>query len=136
MNVEKTKIVIFHKGRLKKGYRWVYNNNPIEIVNNFNYLGHIQATNTLSAKALRAMNALFTVTKSLNVSVKIMLNLFDAYVASILNYGSEVWGFTKAENIERVQRKFCKWLLSVTASTNSNALYAEVGRCIYVDINE
>ena len=57
-----------------------------------------------------------------------MFNLFDAYVASILNYGSEVWGFTKAENIERVQRKFCKWLLSVKASTNSNALYAEVGR--------
>ncbi len=55
VNVEKTKIVIFHKGRLKKGYRWVYNNNPIEIVNNFNYLGivvsssgsFIQATNTL-----------------------------------------------------------------------------------------
>jgi len=58
----------------------------------------------LSAKALRAMHSLFTVTKSLNVPLKIMFNLFDAYVASILNYGSGVWGFTKADNIERVQR--------------------------------
>ena len=31
-----------------------------------------------------------------------MFNLFDAYVASILNYGFEAWGFTRAENIERI----------------------------------
>jgi hypothetical protein len=136
VNVDKTNIVIFHKGRLKKGYNWVNNNNALEIVNNFNYLGivmsssgaFIQATNTLSAKALRAMKSLFTITKSLNVPVKIMFYLYDAYVALILNYGKEMWGFTKAENIERVQRKFCKWLLNVKTSTNSNALYSEVGR--------
>ena len=30
VNVDKTKIVIFHKGRLKKGYNWVYNNNSLK----------------------------------------------------------------------------------------------------------
>ena len=60
-------------------------NFPVHIVI-CNYLGivmsssgaFIQATNTLSAKALRAMNSLFTVSKSMNVPVKIMFNLFDA----------------------------------------------------------
>jgi hypothetical protein len=34
----------------------------------------------------------------------------------------------KAENIERVHRKFCKRILNVKMSTNSLSLYAEVGR--------
>ena len=37
-------------------------------------------------------------------------------------------GFSKAENIERVHRKFCKWLVKVKQSTNSLAMYAELGR--------
>jgi hypothetical protein len=57
-----------------------------------------------------------------------MFNLFDAYVLSILNYNREVWGFNKAENIERVQRKFCKSLLNVKMSTNTLSLYFELGR--------
>ena len=30
--------------------------------------------------------------------------------------------------MERVQRKFCKWLLNVKMSTNSLSLYSELGR--------
>ena len=49
-------------------------------------------------------------------------------MVSILNYGCEIWGFSNAENIERVHRKFCKWYLSVKMSTNNLSLYAELGR--------
>jgi hypothetical protein len=52
-----------------------------------------------------------------------MLNLFDSYVASILNYSCEVWGFEKAENIERIHRKFMKWIINVKMSTAYSALY-------------
>ncbi|XP_053390479.1 uncharacterized protein LOC128553366 [Mercenaria mercenaria] len=34
--------------------------------------------------------------------INIKFNLFDAYVASILYYSSEVWGFSSAEVVERV----------------------------------
>ena len=52
-----------------------------------------------------------------------MLNLFDCFVSSILCYGCEVWSFTNTDNIERVHRKFLKWLLNVKISTNNSALY-------------
>lgn len=57
-----------------------------------------------------------------------MFNLFDAYVLSVLNYGCEIWGFLKAEDISHIHRKFCKQMLHVKMSTNSTSLYAEVGR--------
>ena len=70
----------------------------------------------------------------MNVPINIMLNLFNAYVSSILNYNCEVRGFMKADNIERVHRKFCKRILNVKMSKNSLSLYAEVGRFpLYLD---
>lgn len=89
----------------------------------------MNATKTLADnKALKAMGSIFAITRDLEVPVNIMLNLFDSYVASILNYSSEVWGFIKAENIERVYRKFLKWLLNVKMSTTGSAVYGELGR--------
>ena len=58
-----------------------------------------------------------------------MFNFFDSLVASVLNYGCEVWGFTSAECFERIHGKFCKWILNVKMSTNNYALYKELGRC-------
>ena len=49
-------------------------------------------------------------------------------MASVLNYGSEIWGFMQADYIERVHRKFCKYLLNVKTSTNNYAVYNELGR--------
>ena len=99
----------------------------MEIVNNFNYLGTVlscggsfaHVTDNLAGKALRAMGSLFYVTKNMEVPVYIMLNLFDAFVAPILNYKYETWGFRRAENIGRIHRKFCKKLINVKISTNS-----------------
>ena len=88
----------------------------------------IHATDALFGKALRAIYSLFSITKNIEVPVQVMFSLFDAFVGSILGYNCEVWGFARAENMERIHRKFCKWLLNVKMSTNSLALYAEVGR--------
>ena len=57
-----------------------------------------------------------------------MFSLFDTFVGPILGYNCELWGFIRAKHIECIHRKFCKWLLNVKMSTNSLALYAEVGR--------
>ena len=47
-----------------------------------------------------------------------MINLFDSYICSILNYASEIRGLTSAMRIDRVQRKLCKWTFNVRQSTN------------------
>ena len=41
-----------------------------------------------------------------------MLGLFDKLIFQMLIHGSEVSGFSKADNIERMHMKFCKHLLS------------------------
>ena len=108
----------------------------IQVDRTFNYLGLMfssvgsfsHATDALAGKALRAIYSLFHITKSLEVLVQVMLSLFDTFVGPILGHNCELWGLICAENIERIHRKLCKWLLNVKISTNSLALYAEVGR--------
>ena len=46
----------------------------------------------------------FRITNTMEVPVNINFDLFDTYVASILSYRSELWGFSKSENIERIHR--------------------------------
>jgi hypothetical protein len=54
--------------------------------------------------------------------------ILDSMVSSILNYGSELWGFHPAEGIERLHYKFCKLLLGVKRSTNNMAILGELSR--------
>ena len=54
--------------------------------------------------------------------------IFDCLVESVLSYGSEVWGFHDGKDIENVHTKFCKQMLCAKRSTNSIALYDELGR--------
>lgn len=42
VNTEKTKVVVFRKrGGLLYNESWAYNGTPLEVVNNFNYLGTV-----------------------------------------------------------------------------------------------
>ena len=53
--------------------------------------------------------------------------LFDSLVGSVLNYASEIWGYNKADDIERVHTRFCRSILGNKRSTNLSALYMELG---------
>ena len=137
VNVEKTKIVVFRKGgTLAQNDRWYFAEQEVEIVNSFTYLGVVftsggsfmQNAKTLSGKALRAMHQLLQIIKEVETPMNISFKLFDSLVASVLMYGSEIWGYINAECIERVHRKFCKYMLNVKLSTNTYAVYSELGR--------
>ena len=56
--------------------------------------------------------------KFTDLAVSHMPDLFDKLILPILNYGSEVWGFSKAETIERVHLQFRKHLLGVQTQIN------------------
>ena len=47
-------------------------------------------------------------------------------------YSSEVWGFIKANSIERVHLQYCKKLLGVRKTTQIDFVYGELGRTIYI----
>ena len=57
-----------------------------------------------------------------------ILDLFDKLIVPILNYGSEVWGFHQAQDIERVHLSFCKRVLGVKKSTQNDFIYGLLGR--------
>ena len=49
----------------------------------------------------------------MQVPTNIMLNMFDTFILSIHNYACEISGFSNAQNIGRVHRKFNKWFLNL-----------------------
>ena len=56
------------------------------------------------------------------------LSLFDAMVAPILLYGSEVWGIYNCKEIDKLHIRFCKYILGVRKQTPNAAVYGELGR--------
>lgn len=88
-----------------------------------------EAQVTLSGQAQKAI---FKLNKYLfkfkDIPLKHYLDLFDKLVSPILNYGSEVWGFCKADRIEKVHVQYCKRLLHVKLSTQTDLILGELGR--------
>ena len=80
-------------------------------------------------KGLKALNCLMYNTKTYALTPKVICQLFDTFVGSVLSYSCEVWGFGKCKSIERIHLKFCKALLKVRSSTPSLGVYGDLGRC-------
>jgi hypothetical protein len=137
INVLKTKVMVFRKrGKLRQDEHWTYNGQQLEVVNDFNYLGVVfnytgnfnLNQEHISGKALRALHVLQMNTRNLNISPKLLCQLFDSFVGSTLGYACEIWGFSKSKEIERIHLKFCKRLLGVRKNTCTVGVYGEVGR--------
>ena len=70
------------------------------MVDKFNYLGTIfkytgnfsSNTEYIVGKAFKALNVLVVNCKKLPLKPKILCQLFDAFVGSVLLYTSEIWG--------------------------------------------
>ena len=136
VNVEKTKILVFSRGRLPNNLTFTFNEMEIGIVSEFNYLGVLLSKSgnfsmAKKAQVEKATKAMFEVLKRgkiHNLSIQCQLDLFDKIITPILLYGCEVWGFSKNEIIERVHLRFCKLLLNFKTSTPSYMVYGELGR--------
>ncbi|XP_060583529.1 uncharacterized protein LOC132739756 [Ruditapes philippinarum] len=135
VNTNKTKIMIFEKGR-HTSYNFVYNDIVLENVNFFKYLGinlfkngHWNRTQKkLAQHASFSLHNLFTVFNQLELSIGDKFKLFDSMVGSVLNYGAEVYGYQEGKNIETIHCKFLRKVLCVKKATNLDGLYGETGR--------
>ena len=138
VNIDKTKIIVFRRGGIvKQNEKWLLNDKPIEVVSHYKYLGitftsflswsHTQKTQAAQAEKTIALLKRMFKAADLN-NVQQMLTLFDRMVSPILCYGSEIWGTKKIEIVERVQTKFCKFLLGVNYKTSNAAALGECGR--------
>lgn len=136
INIDKTKVVIFSKGKIRNIPKFSFNNIPVEVVFNYKYLGILfnyngTFTNALKSLCDQASKALIAVNakiKKLSLPVDMQLELFDSVVKPILLYGCDVWGFHDCKIIERFHLKFLKNVLKVKPSTPSIIVYGELGR--------
>ena len=127
LNVEKSKMVVFSKGRGKeKENDWRWKAEKIEQVKEFTYLGYTFQKNNGPEKHIRerckkgimVMRQVWGIGKRMfeNDFVRRMM-LFDYLVKSVLFYGVEVWGWKEDEKIEVIQDRFTKWTLELDRNT-------------------
>ena len=147
VNVSKTKIVVHSRGKVRKKPTFYFGGSPIEMVDDYCYLGITMNYNSRfdqgvvirtpwfdkaikkqCEQASRAMYSLLKKITKLHLPVDLALHLFDSLVTPILLYGCEIWGFSNIEQVERVHLKFCKAILKVNKSTPSCMVYGELGR--------
>ncbi len=159
VNIKKTKVLIFNKAGKKIVENFRFQENFLECVSNYRYLGvHFTASgsfnimrNELYKKALKAYFKLRSDFFSLNPSIKTCLHIFDHTLKPILLFNSEVWGSYCASNAkmrtfdfenifknvscEKLHIRFLKQLLGVHRKSVNFAVLSELGRFpLYYDI--
>ena len=136
MNKSKSKIVIFSKGKIRNKPVFNFDEEELEIVDGYTYLGTLFNYNGQYKKAIakqldqarRAMFNLLNKVRKLELPIDIICDLFEKVIVPIALYGSEIWGFEKLDHLEIFYRKFLRIILKVNNSTPNCMLYGEVGR--------
>lgn len=123
----------------------------LECVRLYKYLGIIisacgkfgEARKSLYNKALKAAFKLYKNVKCANPPITTLLHLFDHTIKPILLYGSENWGsltlsakqsrsdlfeIFKDWEMEKLNIKFCKYILGVNKRSTNIAILSELGR--------
>jgi hypothetical protein len=144
VNIKKTKVLIFGSRCNKYENYFKYKNKPLEIVNEYKYLGlylsrtksFVKTKKHITEQANKAMFSLLKKIRNLNLTFDLQIDLFNKTIKPILLYGCEIWGFVNNQDIEKVQLKFLKMILNLKKSTPSYMIYGELGvKPLQIDIN-
>ena len=116
VNTEKTKIIIFSRGKVRKYPKFKFGDSTINVASDYVYLGVSFNYNNKFQKALkkqldqarRAMFSLLVKARRLSLPIDIQCELFDKIVLPVLLYGCEIWGFQSMDMLEVFYRKFIK----------------------------
>jgi hypothetical protein len=131
-----------------------FNNNNIENVRHYSYLGgnfsitgtFTEANNVLYIK--KGLKAFFKIRKYFEhhkTKIKTILHVFDHTVKPVLLYGSEVWGIFAVDKLqkqkdlylnklctdftaEKIHIKLCEYLLEVGRRSTNSVVLGELGR--------
>ena len=59
--------------------------------------------------------------------------MFGALVESVALFGADVWGWNVEERLDRIQRRYVKWILGLDMTTSNYILIKE---CKLIEIKE
>lgn len=136
VNVSKTKVIHFHKGRAKRIKPFMYNNKEIEMVTTYNYLGTIFSS---SGKYNIAANTNFNKTIIAFQKVKSLLckgksegwdeklKLIQSIAHATFLYSSEIWALRYFNIVERAQTYLLKCILRLPKNTPHYQVRLETG---------
>jgi len=154
INFSKSKIMCFSKqGRYSKD-EFMIQNQKIEEVKSYAYLGIEMSNNgnfamaqkSLNNKALRALFKLKKLTFGTKLKPFVLMKLFDQLIKPICLYGSEIWGpmnLNIADSLEndgkletslekflceKLNMSFSKYVLGVHKRSQNSAVRGELGR--------
>ncbi|MEW8546328.1 MAG: reverse transcriptase family protein [Candidatus Thiodiazotropha sp.] len=143
VNISKTKIVVFGRGRTPKILKFTFQQNEIEITDEYKYLGiylgrsgsFVAAKKHIAEQANKALFSLLKKIRCLNLPYDIQIDMFNKMIKPILLYGCEIWGVGNFDVLERIQLKFYKYIFNLKKSTPSYMVYGELGVTpLYIDI--
>ena len=135
MNISKTKILIFSRGKVKSQPLFTFSGVPVEVVQsycylglNLNYNGRFNLTQKhLYDKASRAMFGLVAKCRKLQLPIDISIKLFDSVIKPILIYGCEIWGYQYCGLADKLQVKFIKLIMGLKSYTPTVMVRGETG---------
>jgi len=136
VNEDKTKVVVFKNGgALSRFEHWTYQNTYLQAVNCFTYVGlcftkqlsYNSMVHDLCVKGKRVLISLLKSTYHLGpVSKHVFFKIFDTKICTQLCYGSEIWGLSQYDELERCHYYACKRFMC----TKQNACnYFVLGEC-------
>ena len=133
INIDKSKVVIF--GKRKKKQTFFINNNELETVDQFKYLGvtisnkgrFMYSIKDNISKARRAHYLQMKHVRNNCIPLSCHIELFKKTIDPILLYGAEIWGFEKYDILEKFRIKCLKSILHLKTSTPDYMVYGELG---------
>ena len=132
-------------------YKFYLDQNDIEIVQSYCYLGIVFSSCGTFSRAVKALydkasKALFAMKKIDTCDNALLtLKLFDTLVLPIMTYSIEVWGpyffdecklenlhslkcMSESMSVEKINVKLCKYVLGVSRKSSNDAVRGELGR--------
>ena len=133
VNISKTNIVIFSRGKVKKYPTFKIGQEVVDVKDDYVYLGVTFNYNGSFRKAMekqimqarKAMYSLLHKAKILRLPFDITFELYEQCVIPVLLYGSEVWGFENLTRVEVFHRQFFKLVLKAFKFTPNCMIYGE-----------
>ena len=133
VNIEKTKVLVFGRGKQPKNETFTYKDKPLATTNEYKYLGIVlsrsgsfkNAIKHITEQANKAMFSLLKKIRILNLPIELKIDLFNKMVKPVLLYGCKLWGIGNTEPLERIQLKFLKYIFHLKTSTPSFMVYGE-----------
>ena len=137
VNNLKTNIVHFrNRGKKCTQYLFTFDDKELNKVNQYKYLGfwlnenlkYEESAEILSEAGSRALGTIIGKFKSIkNITYDTFTKLYSTSVLPVIDYASEIWGFSKALSCDKVQHKAMRYFLGVHKFCPLPAMCGDMG---------